>query len=359
MGVAAGVAVLFPPQNRDWALPSEANLTPHAAERVCREAAQKSFDEAAKSLGMDWAVGLDGKQIQRWAEAFGERMAGERDAEVRGYQQGRRPESPANAPPLLVVGVDGGRWQGREKDPQTDSRWREDKICTVTTYLPGDGADRPPEKLITTHVATTRDAAAFGPMARLEAERRGARAATAVTLMGDCAHWIDSLQEEHFPFDQRIADYHHAVEHLWEASRAALGPDSPKVPTLAEQLASWLYEGQVEKVITRLQSESAKLGAVRQSDSPQHPRRILAREMGYFVRNQGHMNYPQYRKKGFPIGSGNTESGVKLFNKRVKGTEQFWGEGGIEAILCLRAQWISQDQRWSRYWSTRPAYRAA
>ena len=63
-------------------MPSEANLTPHAAERVCREAAQKSFDEAAKSLGIDWAVGLDGKQIQRWAEAFGERMGGERDAAV-------------------------------------------------------------------------------------------------------------------------------------------------------------------------------------------------------------------------------------------------------------------------------------
>jgi hypothetical protein len=326
---------------------------------VCREAAQKSFDEAAKSLGMDWGVSWDGKQIQRWAEAFGERLVRERDAEVAAYQGGRRPESPANAPLLVVVGVDGGRWQGQEKDPRTDSRWREDKVCTVTTYIPGDGGDKKPQKLVTTHVATIRDSEAFGPMARLEAERRGARAAVAVTLMGDCANWIDSLHEEHFPFDQRIADYEHAVEHLWEASRAAVGADSPKVPKLAEELKSWLYDGQVEKVTRRLQAEQAKQGPVQEGDSPQHPRRILAREIGFFVRNRPHMNYPEYRKRGWPIGSGNTEAGVKQFNKRVKGTEQFWSEGGVEAILCLRAQWISQDQRWTRYWSARPAYRAA
>jgi len=38
---------------------------------------------------------------------------------------------------------------------------------------------------------------------------------------------------------------------------------------------------------------------------------------------------------------GNTEAGVKQFNKRVKGTEQFWSEDGVEAILCLRGLWLS------------------
>ena len=50
------MAALFPPQNRDWALPSEANLSPYAAERVCRESAHKAFDESAKSLNIDWKV---------------------------------------------------------------------------------------------------------------------------------------------------------------------------------------------------------------------------------------------------------------------------------------------------------------
>lgn len=42
-------------------------------------------------------------------------------------------------------------------NPDTKSRWREDKMLTVSSYLPGDGRDRKPEPLVTTHVATARD----------------------------------------------------------------------------------------------------------------------------------------------------------------------------------------------------------
>jgi hypothetical protein len=63
-----------------------------------------------------------------------------------------------------------------------------------------------------------------------------------------------------------------------------------------------------------------------------------------------------YRRKGWPIGSGNVEAGVKCFNHRVKGTEQFWTKPGVEAIRALRALWLSQDLRWDRYWANRSAY---
>src|SRR5215207_8040586 len=101
---AAPAAALFPPQSRDWALPAEANLTPHAAERVCREAARKSFDDAARSINRDWGTGLDGKQVQRWAEAVGDAAVRERDGRVLACRRGRRPEPPPNGPALMVVG---------------------------------------------------------------------------------------------------------------------------------------------------------------------------------------------------------------------------------------------------------------
>ena len=94
-------------------------------------------------------------------------------------------------------------------------------------------------------------------------------------------------------------------------------------------------------------------------DGPDHPRRVLANNVGYFQKHRNHMDYPTYRRKGWPIGSGVTESAVKQFNKRVKGTDQFWNEPGVEAILALRALWISQDDRWNRYWATRPAHQKA
>jgi len=31
----------------------------------------------------------------------------------------------------------------------------------------------------------------------------------------------------------------------------------------------------------------------------------------------------------------------------------------VESILSLRALWLSQDDRWARYWNTKPAYQKA
>ena len=48
------------------------------------------------------------------------------------------------------------------------------------------------------------------------------------------------------------------------------------------------------------------------------------------------------------------ESTVKLFNRRVKGSEKFWGVPGAEAILQLRAAFLSEDDRLSRHLKTQP-----
>lgn len=338
-------------------MPAEANLTAKAAERVAREASLQSFDNAARSLRIDWDLAsLDGKQVQRWGEALGSSLTRRRDREVQRRREGVRPEPPPNPPQLLVIGMDGGRYQGREVDPDTQSRWREDKVLTVSSYLPGDGADRKPQLLLTTHVATARDAKAFGRMAAVEADRRGYRAAAVAIGMGDGGNWIDPLFDREFRLDARIIDWGHASEHLWDCAKAVHGPQTPRAAIVGEHWEAFLWDGRVDEVIAALTAESEQLGVPREDDPPQHPRRVLHQNVGYFTRHKAHMNYPEFRRRGWPIGSGVTEAGVKQFNKRVKGTEQFWREDGVESVLSLRGTWLSQDERWERYWANRPAY---
>lgn len=335
-------------------------LTSRAARRVAREGALHSFDQAALALNEDWGTVLDGKQIQRWSEAIGDVVRAARDAEVRAYEQGQRPATVRNPPALLVIGMDGGRVQTREKQGENGSRWREDKVGAITSYLPGDGTkDHPPQPLVTTYVATMEKTEPFGKQVHLEAERRGLRRAQTVLVMGDGGNWIDPLSKRERLHDQRIVDYYHAAEHLYEASRAALGKDAPESPALAQQLKDHLWDGQLDELIAILKTHADRLGPPQESDGPDHPRRVLANNVGYFQAHRRHMDYPTYRAKGWPIGSGLTESAVKLFNKRVKGTEQFWSLPGVESILSLRALWLSQDDRWARYWNTRPAYSKA
>jgi hypothetical protein len=358
------VAGLFPPQDREWSLPAEAPLTPQAARRLGREAAtQQGFDPAARALSEDWAMDepLHAEQVRRWAEALGQSVVAERDAQVDEYERGQRPECPPNAVPLLVIGMDGGRYQGREKDLETGSRWREEKVLTISSYLPGDGkppeqAGRPPQKLLTTHVATAHSVKAFGPLARVEAERRGLRQALEVIALGDGGNWIDPLLTAFFHVLARIIDWFHASEHLWDCAKAVYGAGTTQAAQWAEHLEALLWDGQVQRVIAELSAQAQKLGSPTQTDPVGHPRKLLAANVAYFTTHQQHMNYPEYRRRGWPIGSGETEAAVKQFNKRIKGTEQFWSTDGVEAILGLRALWLSQDNRWQRYWENRHAY---
>jgi hypothetical protein len=317
----------------------------------------QSFDNAARSLRLDWELeSLDGKQVQRWGEALGSVLTCHRDREVQRHQKGTRPEAPPNAPQLLVIGMDGGRYQGREINPESQSRWREDKVLTVSSYLPGDGQEKKPQLLLSTHLATSQDSRAFGEMALVEAERRGYRAATVALGMGDGGNWIDPVFDREFRLDARIVDWGHASEHLWDCAKAVHGAQTPQAAMMGERLEALLWDGRNDEVIAILQSESERLGPPKEGDPPQHPRRVLHQNVGYFTRHKPHMNYPEFRRRGWPIGSGVTEAGVKQFNKRVKGTEQFWSEGGVESVLSLRGMWLSQDQRWERYWKNRAAY---
>lgn len=358
------MAALFPPQHRDWSLPAEAPLTPKAAERLAREAADKAYAPAAWSLNRDWSTNYDAKQIQRWSIALGRSVVAERDAEAKAFERGVRPTPPPNEPDVLVVGLDGGRVQGCEKGEDGKTKWHEDKVCTISSYIRGDGKEkeeggREPQKLVTTHVATMDGSGVIALLARVEAERRGLRQAKEVILMGDYAQWIDTAKLERFPHCVRIGDYHHATEHAWDAARAARGPDDPQSPAVMALGNEWetlLYEGKAQELIGRLREAAQALGPVQGCDGPKHPRRVLENEIGFFERNKHLMNYPEYRRRGWPIGSGNTEAGVKQFNKRVKGTEQFWSEPGVESILALRALRLSQDQRWEKYWLSRSAY---
>ena len=273
-----------------------------------------------------------------------------RDKELQSFEAGHLPPCKDNEHEVLIVGVDGGRVQTREKSEETGSRWKEDKVLTITSCLKGDGKEKPPKKLLTTCLATMQDAHAFGKLARVEAEKRGIRKAVEVIGIHDGGNWIDPLWEEHFKCHHRILDYYHAAEHLYEAAKAACPSQAKAADTLAGDLVTLLWNGKTEPLLAKLGELSAQAGEPLEGDALGHPRKVLAQCVGYFQKHEAHMDYPAYRAKGWPIGSGITESGVKLYGKRVKGTEQFWNVEGAETILALRSKWLSEDEESKHYW---------
>lgn len=113
---------------------------------------------------------------------------------------------------------------------------------------------------------------------------------------------------------------------------------------MAERLKSRLWEGQFDELLSELRGLSEDAGEPPTLAMESDPRKVLSRAVGYFASRRERMDYPRYRRNGWPVGSVVTESGVKLFNKRVKGTEQFWTTSGAEAILQLRGEWLTEPQ---------------
>jgi putative transposase len=70
---------------------------------------------------------------------------------------------------------------------------------------------------------------------------------------------------------------------------------------------------------------------------------------------QDKMRYDEYRKQGLPLMSSHVESTIKQMNYRVKGTEKFWSDAGAEAVLQLRADYLSDDEPLEGFWQRRQA----
>ena len=62
-------------------------------------------------------------------------------------------------------------------------------------------------------------------------------------------------------------------------------------------------------------------------------RKVAEREINYFDKHRGHMEYGRRRREGVPIGSGAVESLCGQFQDRLKRRGQFWSREGFAAIL--------------------------
>jgi hypothetical protein len=219
-----------------------------------------------------------------------------------------------------------------------------------------------PLPLVRTVVATTEANESFGWQVAAEVHRRGLDRAKRKGCLGDGSPAIWALFEFHLLAMGFIGilDFVHLLVHLYAAACAAEGKDSAAAWALYTQWLCWAWSGKVLLLLGGLRAVCRRLGEAPASASEEDPRRVAAETLRYVANNRSRMDYPSYRKQGLPVSSAPVESVIKMVNRRVKGTEKFWLTGGAEAVLQVRAAYLSQDGRAERYWARpRPNGRAA
>ena len=194
----------------------------------------------------------------------------------------------------------------------------------------------------------------FGGLLACAAWLAGFAKAERKAFVADGARAIWGVWRARFSSYVPILDFIHAMTYVYAAAKA-VGEDGAIGWKLYAEWITWTWQGKVSLVIEKLEEWQQANGEPQKGESTTSVRSVVARTLGYLRNNADKMKYDEYRKKGLPIVSSLVESMVKQISRRVKGTEKFWGEEGAEAILQLRADYLSDGDVMAGFWQRRQA----
>jgi hypothetical protein len=228
-------------------------------------------------------------------------------------------------------------------DSNAFSNETSDAPVNATTSCHEPASYKPPHLESRDVVASGQNSQEFGWQLEVRALQLNFPSAERQAFVADGAKTNWRIQRTHFPEATPIADLIHALSYAWSASKVEEGEAT------YQKWAQLLWQGDVAEVIEHLETFQSVYGKPTE-DSPSDPRYHVDRALTYFRNNACHMNYPSYRQQGLPMTSAHIESTVKLINRRIKGTEKFWGRETSEAVLQLRADYLSQSKPMETFW---------
>jgi hypothetical protein len=396
------VGSLFSPLDQRLQLGTE-GYSPSLLRQIVRQGGKApSFREAADDLQELARLTISPAHVRRLCERLGREWAGRQEQEVKSYQDGQLPRGYQAPPKVAAVMLDGGRYQARAEGQGrgvTEAAWKESKVACCPTLASPERAKDPqpepprkflepaavarlvstmkarqaagrsakpaappprrprkkrpgPQVLVKTVVATTADHEAFGWQVAAEVHRRGLDRAERKACVCDGSQALWALFALHFLASGFIAilDFVHLLTYLHAAAGAVRGKGTPAAWALYERWLRLAWSGEVATLLAALRDAARRAGAPPEGAAEDDPRRLLADAVSYVANNRGRMDYPRYRRLGLPIFSAPVESTIKQVNRRIKGSEKFWLQGGAEAVLQVRAAYLSQDDRARRLW---------
>jgi hypothetical protein len=328
----------------DQALGLWAGYSPGVLRLLSRAAARFPFEIGATELKAYCGLEVQGRQIQRVAQAMGPL--------VRTAQQQLPPFKHDSGPIQIMYGaVDGTgvpmvpeELEGREgKQPDGSAKTREVKLGCIFTQTTTDEEGLPLRDFqSTSYVAGFEQAADFMVRFRQEALRRRMAAALLFVLLGDGAAWIWEQGQKCFPMAIQILDLYHALEHLSTLTKL-LEPQTDAAKTLWQSWKEQFLIDDVAQVLNQARERTAKLSG--------EAAELAGKEIGYFERNKNRMLYGTYRALGLFYGSGVVEAGCKnVIGGRCKGSGMLWSVPGATHVLDLRCALFGNqfDEVWDK-----------
>ena len=323
--------VFFPLDEELGLLPG--SLAPRQHEHLVHLASWMPFGRTVEMLSCLLGVQVSEETVRRLTEQAGAQVEAAQTEQAQ--EPWREEESAERKPARLVLSADGAMV------PLCGGEWAEVRTIAIGEVHPATTPNEPQEVHVEalSYFSRLTDAETFADLGEVEMRRRRVGEATEVAAVTDGADWLQGLIDLHRPDAVRILDFPHAAEH-GAALLQGLEPAGRlvSVDRLSRCLHLLKHRGPAPllRLMSRLPPALAEREGVRE-----HVR--------YLRKREALMQYPQFRRDGWPIGSGMVESANKLVvEARLKGAGMHWHRKNVNPLLALRNGVC--NQRWQETW---------
>jgi hypothetical protein len=323
--------VFFPLDEELGLLPG--NLAPRQQEHVVQLATWMPLAWAARMLESLVGVQVSKETVRRLTEEAGCSVETAQTAQAQALWQ---EESAGKRTPVrLAMSADGAYV------PLVTGQWAEVRTLAIGEVEEKLNADGTTESHVghLSYFSRLTDAVSFTDLAEVETRRRKLIQAEQVCAVTDGADWLQSFIDVHRSDALRILDFPHAAEHLNQLLEAL------------EKVGLHFPPGMLERCLHVLKHRGPDpLLRMAQRLSPDLASQEAVREhLGYLCKREHLMQYPAFRKLGWPSGSGMVESANKLVVEvRLKGAGMHWERHTVNPMLALRNG--ACNGRWQETW---------
>jgi hypothetical protein len=247
---------------------------------------------------------------------------------------------PKNLDGVLYIQTDGAALNTRLQD-EAGSTWRENKLGEVFSssgihYWIGKNGKRQHRIIKKEYVSYIGSVTEFRKHLLACALRGGYGRFKETVAISDGATWIRNVVEEIFPDAQQILEYYHLCENVHTYAKHIFNMDEARYIPWAKEVCDKLRNSEYRQVIKEIENyQKVSSGG------------YSVNLLGYITNNIKNIDYKEYEKKGYFIGSGAIESGNKIIlQDRLKRAGMRWNITTAQSILSLKSKvesdlWVS------------------
>ena len=303
-----------------------------------------SFDHASALLAKLGNIAVSRAEIQRVAIEEGTRFDQQQRQKEETYlapvSPYRQTPAPQKRPEQLVIGADA-------TNVLTVADEENKSVYCATAFALEDRGQKNGRPFVTDrlYTASSEGMEDFANRVKALGWESGMRQASAVAFLGDGARCLWKWAEENMPSGTVfIQDFYHVLEHLANLAKDLFGSTGWE-----GRYSFWkrrLWNGKVHLILADLRRMQPTLRGKKKE-------RALS-EITYLQAGAHRMDYPRYRREGWPIGSGAVEGTCKhLVKERFGVTGAQWRRDNIKCVLALRLAFFNNT--WDEMWLQKAA----